>query len=451
MNFRRLDFAHEWELYGENIRTEFTQCLEEGKDVEQYRAEVEAIEQMQRSLEKEARADKLFYEFLNAPQRADYPYEEPSDYEGILAARPKNRKAYKKPAADDKLYDQVYGAWLGRICGCLLGKPVEGLKSEEIERLCKAEGNFPLSRYMGSEPEAVIRAGLDEGRKEYLQKCYKPGYMPADDDTNYTCMAAMKVIDIFGREFTPDDMAHTWLNSQPMSAYCTAERVAFMNFATAIAPPESAIYKNAFREWIGAQIRGDYFGYICPGDPEAAARMAFNDACISHVKNGIYGEMFIAAALAAAAVSDDMLEILQAGLNEIPEKSRLAEDVGNVMKWYREGVSKEETFKRIHTQWDEYSGHDWCHTNSNAMIVAAVLLYGGMDYGRTICMAVETGFDTDCNGATAGSILGMVKGREAIGPEWYEAIDDQVETSIVGLGTYKLAELAALTMKHIGA
>ena len=85
------------------------------------------------------------------------------------------------------------------------------------------------------------------------------------------------------------------------------------------------------------------------------------------------------------------------------------------------------------------------------MIVAAVLLYGGMDYGKTICMAVETGFDTDCNGATAGSILGMVKGREAIGPEWYEAIDDQVETSIVGLGTYKLAELAALTMKHIGA
>ena len=103
----------------------------------------------------------------------------------------------------------------------------------------------------------------------------------------------------------------------------------------------------------------------------------------------------------------------------------------------------------IHEKYDEHNAHDWCHTISNAMIVVAALLYGGGAFGKSICMAVETGFDTDCNGATVGSIIGMANGIESIPKYWTRPINDTLHTSIFGVGTVKISDRVRLTMKHI--
>ena len=87
--------------------------------------------------------------------------------------------------------------------------------------------------------------------------------------------------------------------------------------------------------------------------------------------------------------------------------------------------------------------------NSNAMIVAASLLYGNGDFGKSICMAVETGFDTDCNGATVGSILGMANGISSIDDVWKKPINNKLHTSIFGVGTVNITDVVELTMKHI--
>lgn len=84
------------------------------------------------------------------------------------------------------------------------------------------------------------------------------------------------------------------------------------------------------------------------------------------------------------------------------------------------------------------------------MIVTASLLYGNGDYGKSICMAVETGFDTDCNGATTGSILGMANGIESIDSSWTRTINNTLHTSIFGVGTVSITELVKQTLSHLG-
>ena len=137
------------------------------------------------------------------------------------------------------------------------------------------------------------------------------------------------------------------------------------------------------------------------------------------------------------------------GLAQIPCTSRLHKAITDVLNGYENGVTEKECFDNIHNRFDEFTVHGWCHTISNAMIVVASLLYGKGDYGRSICMAVQTGFDTDCNGATVGSILGMANGIDSIDEVWQKPINNKLHTSIFGVGTIKITDAVEITMKHV--
>ena len=64
-------------------------------------------------------------------------------------------------------------------------------------------------------------------------------------------------------------------------------------------------------------------------------------------------------------------------------------------------------------------------------------------------MAVQTGFDTDCNGATAGSVLGMIKGIDSIPEYWKEPMHDMLHTSIFQVGTIRISDGVKKTLEHI--
>lgn len=435
-----------WEFYASDLLVEYEQSIDEGLDIEAYKDVFLSVARLPKNEIKKELGDALFKVVINAKQKENYTYIEPSDLDEIKTLRKKYRISNK--VDESSLEDKIHGAWVGRICGCMLGKSLEGIKTNELIPFLKETENYPMHRYVYKTD--ISKKTCEKYDFAFSEKCYADVIdgMPVDDDTNYVVLAQI-IIDKYGKDFTPYDVSRSWLEYQNKDAYCTAERVAFCNFINGYQPPESALYKNPYREWIGAQIRGDYFGYINPGNPEFAAEMAWRDASISHIKNGIYGEMFVSAMLAVAATTNNIEEIIMGGLAEIPYTSRLYEDILFVLNGFKSGLSKKDAFDNIHKKYDEYSSHGWCHTISNAMIVVAALLYGGGDYGKSICMAVETGFDTDCNGATVGSILGMANGIKCISDYWTKPINDTLHTSIFGVGTVKISDRVKMTMKHI--
>ncbi|MEO6873350.1 MAG: ADP-ribosylglycohydrolase family protein, partial [Opitutaceae bacterium] len=106
------------------------------------------------------------------------------------------------------------------------------------------------------------------------------------------------------------------------------------------------------------------------------------------------------------------------------------------------GVPHEEVIDGIHREWNELTTHGWCHTISNAQIVTASLLYGGDDYTTTIALAVAAGFDTDCNGATCGSLWGVRHGERALPKHWLRPLKNKLRTGVSEYAVGTLDEMA---------
>lgn len=440
--------------------TEWQQAKDEGRDVGHLRDLCEQVVIAAQTGDMEAAARAVLCRLRQVPIQEDHPYDEPDDWAGIRAERPSDARETTRRTLDgltkrsaEELRDRVRAAWIGRVAGCLLGKPLEGMRKKPLDALLRATDNWPLSRYVARDEIPADFAGLNGIEPAWLEERAWidriDGAAPVDDDTNYTVLG-LKIVEVYGVGFTPDDVLEAWMKWLPYLATCTAERVAYRNAASGLTAPATATEANPFREWIGAQIRADFFGYLCPGQPESAAEMAWRDASISHVRNGIYGEMMVAAMIAAAAVTDDIETIITAGLAQIPARSRLRRDVDVVRAMYRAGRSAEDVVAEIHARYDEADAHDWCHTNANAMIVVMALYYGQGRLGDSICLAVGAAFDTDCNGATVGSLIGMARGCAGIEPVWHESFHDALETSITGYTRVTIDQLTDKTLELIG-
>lgn len=435
-----------WYCYHGAIDTELRQCRDEGRDISTLEERARAIGIVTPYTEEEYNAVMAMVDELEAlPLPADAETVEPSELDAIRAAALPRRApvAYDKDAIEDK----IYGAWIGRVVGCLVGKPVENRSREYIRKIAEADGNYPITRYLRGQVENPTNDPFFDD-PNFKQNCFIEkvnGFAPSDDDTNYTTLA-LTIVEQYGRDFTSNDIVESWLRNFPALCLCTAEQAAFRNFLCHILPPRSGYVRNPYREWIGAQIRGDLFGYICPGDPYAAADMAYRDAVCTHTRNGIYGEMFAAAMIAEAAVSDDVRHIIETGLSVIPQGSRLVRDVGAVLQMYDEGIDFLEAVDRIHTQYPQSVMHNAVHTIPNAMIVAAALLFGEGDFTRSIGYAVMAAMDTDCNGATVGSVVGMLCGARSVPAHFTEPLGDKLRTDIVGNAFVSISDMARRTI-----
>ncbi|WP_338777550.1 ADP-ribosylglycohydrolase family protein [Streptomyces sp. DG1A-41] len=340
-------------------------------------------------------------------------------------------------------------AWLGRAVGCLLGKPVEKLPLEAIRQLAKSTGNWPLTTYFTARgvPEELLAAHPWNRRSEKTSLAENIDGMPEDDDLSYPLLNLI-LLQRHGKSFTPTDVARTWLDELPAGRTFTAERIAYRNLLTGLEPPRTARHRNPFREWIGALIRADVHGWTNPGDPAAAAEQAHRDATLTHTANGVYAAMFTAATIAKAATGGhDVHDCLRTGLTVVPPGSRLARAVHHAIQLAQEHDDFDTIVDALHAT---HAGtHHWVHAVPNTALIAAALTHADGDFSASICRAVSGGWDTDSNGATAGSIAGLLTGDPAALPgHWTAPLKNRLSTSIGDFNGIGFDTLAHLTHRE---
>jgi ADP-ribosylglycohydrolase len=266
--------------------------------------------------------------------------------------------------------------------------------------------------------------------------------VPRDDDIDWTILA-LHLLEAHGRGFTTEQVAAAWLDRVPFTQTYTAERAAYRNLIHGLQPPATATHDNPYREWIGALIRGDLFGYVSPGDPAQAARLALVDARLSHTGNGLYGEMWAAALVASALASDSAAAAFDRAIPVVPAGSRLREVLVVVRAMRDEGADREAALDWVDRSLGRYP---WVHTLNNAALIAIGLLWG-TDLLDALHGTISGGRDTDSNGATVGSVWGALTGTAGVPAEMVGTTHVHVRSAVRDFDRIRIDELARRTLR----
>lgn len=447
-----------WETPLALLREEIFARREEGCDVPASLVDrIHAVDAAKHAYD-ETIVAPLYDELMSLPWDEALARDEPNDLDAIRALRPDGPRDLVWRPTDEEAIDRFHGAWTGRAVGCALGKPVEGMGMTSdgarnvvgrarIKRYLEARGDWPLRDYF---------SGRDAGDGERLW-CAPSwrehvAYMEPDDDIHYT-LVGLGVIEQHGPTFDWQDVARYWLARIPIFAICTAEAQAIETFQTrstrpgyftcAATPELTRRHRNPYRQWIGAQIRSDGWAWCCAGKPELAAELAHRDASWTHERNGIYGEMMFAAIQSAAFVEADPTRLVRIGLSEIPRACTLAKAVESCLGWIAEHADFESCMARVEKELGPMSA---VHTINNALVCVLSLFYGRESPDRAITTSVMCGHDTDCNGATVGSIVGARVGRASFGGTLAERLHDTIKPSVIGFEEVTMRALAERTL-----
>ena len=431
-----------YELMVETLRTDASQMVEEGHDEEALLKELDEAEE-QDSLDALVELQREWWE---RPSPPGFPYEEPSDWEGISAHFPDPESHEHFCGGEEALADRLLAAWQGRCVGCQLGKPLEGtMWPDSIREVLETVGSWPLTDYMNPVPVDIEVEQLPDcdffqhGWKNEQTKGRFNAVLP-DDDILYA-MISQAILEEFGPDFTSEQAAEKLVDLAPVSCLYASGRNLFRTFVFGLKPPYTAIFGNPCRQSLGAQIRCDPWGWGAPANPALAASMAYRDARNSQVRNGIYSGIFFAVLMADVLAHGDVARAIETGEDYVPPESRFAE----MVRFVRSECAETEDWQKVNSaileKWSD-EAEKFNHSIPNAAIVLLGLLKGEGDFTRTIGITVMAGLDTDCTGATAGSIMGCALGTEGIPDYWTDPLNNTIISQVKGMPKVTITEMA---------
>lgn len=289
------------------------------------------------------------------------------------------------------LRDKIYACWVGKNIGGTMGTPYENMQQiNDIQGF--------------STPEGTV--------------------LPNDDlDLQ---LVWLRAVDEHGPEAIDSKLlAEYWIS---YIGPCWNEYgIGKSNLREGFVPPLSGSMNN--RHWMnsnGAWIRTEIWACLYPANPAKAVKMAYADASVDHgTAEGTAAAMFVAAMESAAFVINDLRTLIRIGLAAIPEDCRVARSIKLVCKAYDDGVD----WKTARNMLVEDSADlGWFQAPANVAFTMLGMLYGEGDFKKSMILAINCGDDTDCTGATLGSLFGIMYGMKGIPQDWRKHIGDRIET-----------------------
>lgn len=320
-------------------------------------------------------------------------------------------------------FDKVYGCYSGKTIGGTLGAPFECYR-----------GVYNIDFFVQDTSKPVPNDDLD------LQLVW------------------LRAAELEGGRIDSHILAEYWATY--ISASLCEYGIGKNNAKMGICPPLSGHLHNSNRNSNGAWIRAEIWACLCPGNPALAAKYAYYDSSVDHSGEGVYAAVFCAALQSAAFAENDIFKLIEIALSYIPEDCGVTKAVQCVINSFKKGADFKQARKTLlqttpggfgmlsgywnGTGWtmlppsDKYppqapeadiprGEHGW-DAPSNIGIIMIGLLYGGGDFGKSVCTAVNCGEDTDCTAASLGALLGILSGKKGLPKKWLAACSGEIST-----------------------
>lgn len=323
-------------------------------------------------------------------------------------------------APADESFHRILGGWLGKASGGALGIPLEGDPE-------------PSWNYLPR-----FRQGL-------------PGFvwgLGADDDTTFLVQHLLARRER-GPAVTSRDLINSWSTTFAPEFLWRTERHSLANLARGVAPEKCG--DSPVRESLCARIRADLWGFLSLGDPAGALAMVERDAPLSNAGDGVWDARFAAVAISLASRSTSMESLLESTLAALPSGGESYKTIiRSCLADFRAGRSLQAAYDRHRLENFEplkavHGADTWVMARPNAGLVALSLLYGRGQFADSVALAASLGWDTDCNAATVGSILGVRLTDSGIPPSFRDRLHDRLRVAIAGREHWSLRRLAFMT------
>ncbi|WP_225035270.1 ADP-ribosylglycohydrolase family protein [Winogradskyella sp. SM1960] len=330
----------------------------------------------------------------------------------------------------EELQSKIKGGWAGQTIGVVYGAPVE----------FKYNGSLIDDNQIIPWHEHYVKYWWDK----------KPGLF----DDVYTDLNFVEAFEKFGINANSKDIAGHWANTAYHLAH--ANQASRYNILNGIMPPASGHWKNnPHADDIDFQIEADFIGLMAPGMVNQATEIADRVGHVMNSGDGWYGGVYVSALYSSAFISDNPTQIVKNAIKTIPEGTQFHECISDVIRWKNEYPDDwKQTWFELQKKWNNDVG---CpkgvflgfniEAKINSAYVTIGLLYGDSDFSKSVDIAARCGQDADCNPATVGGVLGVMKGYDNIPEFWLKPLQE-IENDNFENTDMSLSKAYELSMKH---